>query len=412
MAGNESVEFVVRIDAFQNDGTEDPHFVVKTLPQMNSECHRDYTDFVNLSRQIGKNVKSDGFQFPKARLKNLMESGTWHVEATGWNPTLTKSLSIVNNWLRLVSIHYPEHIQVFCDNHLRTQRIAHLKYRRHTESNARQYQQYFTNTDTITQMIELAVGTPDMGRYGGVVCIEPSCGDGRVVMELFKHPKVHSVIGYEIDPCIGQYTKGECEREHGIDKCHIHIGDFLNAQRGEMTTIPPEAGHDVVIIGNPPYTEGGGTGKVTLCGKHGLDTDRILPLLFLIHAAKEFSPLRMVFLVPTRCAHAEYISQAKRFLRHPHAISRDRLCVCDTMCDNVSCETHGVCASGIERITASDTVVDRSDVVNGDDWEVTHISPRSRDFQFCDRIVKQSVVIQVWQRQVPVSRKRQASPEA
>jgi hypothetical protein len=385
---------------------------------------RSYSDLFHLSKQISSSstaaaaaagglsqVSTDAnisieqlVQFPSAHCKKLLKFGDWDL-VTKWNPYLTKSLNILNQWLRNARKYFPLECQKFYDELLFSQEMMRRKERKAFECSARGLQQYFMSDENMNRLITETL------RYYLPNClfIEPSCGDGRLLRRLLK---VHSqksleerqekremvsfsVCGCDIDPNVVQRclqldnnkdeeTKGEGEEGGGSLKDKIHVGNFLETTLETffskiLSPVPisapvPPSPSRVIVFGGPPYTCGGGTGQLSQSGDSSTDTGRDLPLQFIIHSAVTLRAHAIIFLLPVRCQNEEFIQRCRSLIEEAEQQQQEQ-----------------------SRPQARESEIEKESPP-GADWIVSHVSPPNNEFDFCSRIIRQPVIIQIWER--------------
>jgi hypothetical protein len=337
-------------------------------------CERDYFDFIRLSHDVKRDKDTSELIFPKQRMKNLIKNESWEFDGDGWQMSMKKSLTVVNSWLQMVHIQFPDIVKTFCDDkmHLQVKNVS--RKRKIDEADARKFQQYFT----IPSNIELLYGIALEGSLSSdakILCIEPSCGDGRIVSALASSPQVHHVFGCELDPVVGSQTANECGMKYP-DKVTIVLKDYLQTNASDLpSVIRDDPALRVVVVANPPYTMGGGTGVLQSQGTPVEDTGRDLPLLFILHSVRVFGASKLVMLLPERCSHPSFIARVQQAIKSPGTLHHAHVCV------------------GAPSASRSDVLLVPQEV----DWEVKSTSPRSSDFQFRERLIRQAVVVQVWE---------------
>lgn len=138
------------------------------------------------------------------------------------------------------------------------------------------------------------------------VFVEPSCGDGRILLELLNllsatdNSTPFFILAFDIDEnvviqCRDNLSKVKTPCQ--LINMKIVRCDFLELTSDALASYiqPPitiDTSHHLVFLGNPPYTSGTGTGK---------DIKRNLPSEFIIHCA-ELRAEFLSFVVPERSA--------------------------------------------------------------------------------------------------------------
>lgn len=369
------------------------HFII--LCNGNIEISRTFHDFRTLMRMLKKLNKAliaadcDILvkDFSVGYVKNINTSFSWRRNGDGWNASiLQKSLSNVNNWLALLLLHYPRMMAEFCDDNIYKQQADAVLLRRNNERHARSLQQYFTSDTNVNFLIDKAIMNVDGATALQSPCIyvEPSCGDGRVMKALCRKlcslydsgvddicsvgaAIIGCVIGCEIDDAIASAAISAVVQQHPLNS-HIFIQNFLSLTREDVCGACcrlnagsyASANADLVVLGNPPYTVGGGEGGgIVTAGDAGEDTGRELPLQFLVHAATVLMARRIVFVLPQRCGCDVFIDRVKKLIS---------------------------------------TVTEGSTPMYS--WDVSNYPAPDAEFDFCDRIVRQVTIVQVWERVV------------
>ena len=122
------------------------------------------------------------------------------------------------------------------------------------------------------------------------VFVEPSCGDGRIILELLNsrsHLLNDAIItGYDID---SSAIERSIENIDGFKmpsnlniKPVFKCGDFLAVSRQDLA-LPTGKDYITVALGGPPYTP------------------KDLPEKFILHSIQKLHASIVVFILPTRC---------------------------------------------------------------------------------------------------------------
>jgi hypothetical protein len=128
-------------------------------------------------------------------------------------------------------------------------------------------------------------------RDKGIIFVEPSCGDGRIIIELLRILSTSlldpSVIGYDIDSSainrsIQNITKIQGTKLAPIFKCNNFLSTSLQDLHQDLD-LTNESNHLTIVIGGPPYTP------------------RDLPERFIMHSIYEYCADVVVFILPERC---------------------------------------------------------------------------------------------------------------
>jgi len=279
-----------------------------------------------------------------------------------------------------------------------------------------------------------------------VIFLEPSCGDGRLLKGLVERD--WRCVGVEIDPLVANRAVESLleieEKDNNVielksrereRKVPVIIHDYLslsvnelyeaiensrenNKERekeiqrekknknineieretGRVNTIERERERHIerererekdilIVVGCPPYTEGGGTG--VLCRPGGErerekeeeeDTGRDLPLQFLVHSVKLGAEC-VLLLLPPRCVTERFIKRAKRLL---NVIDKER--------EREKVESE----RGKEEKEENESERGRERV--RESWDVCW-KTADDEFIFCGRIVHQPAILQLWTRE-------------
>lgn len=135
-----------------------------------------------------------------------------------------------------------------------------------------------------------------------IVFVEPSCGDGRIIMQLSKSLLSISAIDFYILAC--DLDKG------ALQKCQDNLSNLELFNEGKivllhcdylktsasyfLSHINTKSGKDIkgwIVVGNPPYSSGVGDGQFI---------DRDLPKRFITHSVVELGAVLVSFLLPQR----------------------------------------------------------------------------------------------------------------
>ena len=320
--------------------------------------HRTYKDLQALAKKdaaarvAGLGTSSTAMDFPAGRLKSLISRCPWDLRGAGWRDDMVKGLSLVNQWLASIEAGL---LTRFCDDSDYEQERNRLALRLQSEKHARKMQQYLMSAANVDYIISEAL----KGSNKKTVYIEPSCGDGRLVIALAEQESVQEVIGCELDTVISERASQAVASSAVAHKCRILSGNFLSTSRNDFVTGHIEdqkdkTERDIVVFGGPPYTLGGGDGSLVASGDPSLDTGRDLPLQFICHAARELKPRKMVLLLPPRCGEGSFIDRTK------------------------------------------ESIVQGGDVEYCDSWNVVTVPAPNNEFNFCGRIIRQPAIIQQW----------------
>ena len=120
--------------------------------------------------------------------------------------------------------------------------------------------------------------------------VEPSCGDGRIILELLK-TRSHllddaMIVGCDIDSSAIQRSIENIDRftmpSNFNAKPTFRCCNYLDASCQDLM-IPKDNDHVTVVLGGPPYTP------------------KDLPEKFILHSIHELQASIVVFILPARC---------------------------------------------------------------------------------------------------------------
>lgn len=290
-------------------------------------------------------------EFPATRLKQLLSGAPWSVGGAGWLPQMSKGLNLTNLWLQSLS---QDSLSSFCDEDVYMKARLKLQARLLSEKHARKMQQYFMSPANIEFIVNEALKCPQEH----TIFVEPSCGDGRLLVALAARPAVTAIVGCELDPGMASRALEACRSSSHSRKCSVYSRDFLATTRLDLIPVERRGlNTDVVVCGGPPYTAGGGDGSLVSSGDPSADTGRDLPLQFIRHAACVLGARLIVYLLPPRCGEPAFIDRTKA----------------NFLCKNGEALSHV-----------------------GDEWNVVTLQAPNNEFDFCGRIIRQPSIIQIW----------------
>jgi hypothetical protein len=151
--------------------------------------------------------------------------------------------------------------------------------------------QYFCSPATAKQIVSLAmdfVRNHKHTHHGPVTFLEPSCGHGDIVWQLFKQldedSKIadYKVVAYDLDTNAIESCRQRVEYK---DKVEWIAGDFLQSKPDSRESAT------LVVLGGPPYTSGAGSGA-------RLEKD--LPFAFLSCCVDVWKASFVAFILPVR----------------------------------------------------------------------------------------------------------------
>jgi hypothetical protein len=382
---------------------------------------RSYHDLFHLSKQI----QLKQLQFPATQLKNLISSGDWDREHH-WNPNKTKTLSRSNQWLEQILQLKPIECQQFSNEIIFEKQLLLQKERKVLESEARRLQQYFMSRENVEFLIQKTLEFHEEG----CLYLEPSCGDGRLLQALFEQEKMMrgmvnedeleekeekkndekgrkemTLWGCDIDP------KNIMSSGSGVgdgQKYHLHLGNYLETTPesfGFFSTLPSR----VIIFGGPPYTCGGGTGLLTQSGDSTHDTGRDLPFQFIVHSAVTLSAHAIIFLLPTRCQHTDFIQRCQVMIQGESTRDSAKEEMVSALVTQPS--SAEIDSEQLHKRLKMTITAEMADFGSGIDeksefqeagkrfkWTVSNFHPPNNEFDFCGRVIRQPVIVQVWER--------------
>lgn len=381
-------------------GVKNEIFVAKLWPD-DRLLERSYQDFFLLSKRIQScSSTSSSLPFPSSFFKKLLSHGNWDID-DHWNPFLTKGLKRCNDWLHhiLHTREYAEECQLFY-HETSYQQLKLLKnIQKENESNARRFQQYFMSSENIQAMVSIIKQYAMDSPSDETVYIEPSCGDGRLLRALAQEHNVLRLHGCDIDHNIIEQSMDLNESIR--DKCTFHVGNYLDTTPQTFFVKKPSK---LIIFGGPPYTCGGGTGQLVQAGDSSFDTGRDLPLQFIVHSAIDLHADVIIFLLPTRCQNTGFIERCKTIIQSSIVVD-----ISDSEGDKSQPKSKKVKLNSKEDLVSHETkqITDHNEIMIkdisrnvNDEWIVSHIIPPNSDFDFCNRVIRQPGIIQIWEKQV------------
>lgn len=166
--------------------------------------------------------------------------------------------------------------------------------------------QYFAHMDNANKLLdEVVTFVKSLSNPNGILFVEPSCGDGQIVMNLINHISklkekiATTILAYDIDEAIIEKCKSNISRMENLEDVtidlHINIScrNFLNLDREQMmmdALLANDANCTTIFLGGPPYTSGIGDGE---------SMDRDLPSAF-IHHCIQLKADFISFILPDR----------------------------------------------------------------------------------------------------------------
>ena len=336
-------------------------------PESNLVVLRSLDDFKRLNRSCPE-VKG----FPMKSFKKLISCGSWTKDGSDWNPVLTRSVALANEWLQKVC----EECHTAYDDFLDEDIYASLKKRRisqrQLESESRRLQQYFTTDKNLILLMSLVCGGISQP-LEDILFIEPSCGDGRIVDALIG-AGARKLFVCDIDSELVSRVRNLLLTNNKLSSENVIVTtqDFLTTSPASLVNSSSNNSSNScgrtsykIAVGNPPYSirnilNDSTVPSSTIDGIDGDDEDGDDgALLFIVHCACVLRVDRIVFVLPERCDKSTFINKVLHHL-------------------NVS--TPG----------ESDEMEKRKI------WYLKQSIPADSSFDLLGRIVKQPSVVQVW----------------
>mmetsp|Transcript_3898 Transcript_3898/g.8891 ORF Transcript_3898/g.8891 Transcript_3898/m.8891 type:complete len:437 (-) Transcript_3898:69-1379(-) len=337
IVGFDGLHFTITVDASGETETEGSRWKVQ----------RTFKDLQVLSRAA---KCSEGI--PSKAFKKLIDHGSWTDDGSSSTASIKRSLIAVRIWLQLAICSLDsESLAQITDDELYASSKRLKAARKSAEAGPRQLQQYFASECNIEQVVDRALA----GGGAEDVYLEPSCGDGRIVLELLRRGAAH-VLGVDIDAAVGGRARSECQAQYPDRDVRICVRDFLTTSRAQLgldrQNLPaaapapqsalseglrtPVCGRPrVVVVGGPPFTivpealAVAASSADRSLGSEALDDAEVpcfpgidspfdyaahsrsdFPLLFLRHCALELCADKIVFILPERCAHPTFVAAA------------------------------------------------------------------------------------------------------
>eukprot|EP00956_Cyclotella_meneghiniana_P004290 scaffold5277_cov30-Cyclotella_meneghiniana.AAC.1 len=161
------------------------------------------------------------------------------------------------------------------------------------EINAAKLGQYFASDQNVKDVVDTTLQLINRLELSSkeIVFVEPSCGDGRIILGLLSSASfmTHnaSIIGYDIDQSAIERSQQNMERVKSDKPVVLRCSNFLTLKRQDMMhdLNLTEQSSDVVtvVFGGPPYTP------------------KDLPERFILHCINELHAEIVVFMLPKRC---------------------------------------------------------------------------------------------------------------
>lgn len=274
---------------------------------------RSFDDFKALWRALKKRkldfagTLSEERIMPVGKFKKLMVADNWEVNGENWRCDMKRSLRDVTTWLNVAG-KYEEDFSVFINEKMHSERKQKFIQKKIESARAKLLQQYLTSVPNIDLIILYTLeGETSMNS----LYIEPSCGDGRVLLQVaLQLQSVNShIYGCDIDMNMICKTKALVSK-HKLTNTYTICGNYINSTLADYVT----TGLDnttkyskIVVFGNPPYTICSTDDDIDASINMIDDRDRDYILLFIVHSANIINAQKIVFIVPCRCNRIEYV---------------------------------------------------------------------------------------------------------
>ncbi|KAL3793954.1 hypothetical protein HJC23_009437 [Cyclotella cryptica] len=180
--------------------------------------------------------------------------------------------------------------------------------------NAARLGQYFASKENAKLVVHTAFELIHDLHYinRDIVFVEPSCGDGRIIIELLNaRPcalNVERIIGYDIDPSVVAKSRQNfetlCCTMELMNSPLLRCTNFLSLSKQDLALdlvnnhrVPIQLNRLVIVAGGPPYTP------------------KNLPEKFILHSIHELHADIVIFILPKRCE-KDAISIKEKLNRH------------------------------------------------------------------------------------------------
>lgn len=392
---------------------------------------RSYKDFQRINRQ------SSYFEgIPTNSYKKLARIHSWALNGEGWDFTLKRSLTNVERWLNATLSTFDEVdlLKILDEASYRTELQSAIE-RKEQETIPRMLQQYFASDANIALVLKHALN--NINDFELTTFIEPSCGDGRIMLQLLERG-AENVIGVDIDSKVGNVASIKCSSEQYKERnVKIHITDFLATNRNillpqkiqnieingknecSQLVDVEQYGRDlrdtnIIVVGGPPFTiVPHNIGKNIIDLLNGSENETVssndlkdckfdysnydradYPILFLIHSALVLKASKIVFILPYRCSQPSFIERAT--------------CALNQSQQQRESNSNSVITGDNPESTTSPTKIARICTNNENSaccskrstvytWQLITNEIADNTFTMLGRPIKQPAVIQVWQ---------------
>ena len=278
---------------------------------------RSFADIKVLARSLKKKrvVSESDNHIPNGKFKNLMKNDNWILNGENWEDNMKRSLAGVDMWLNWAAGN-EEEFAIFIDENAHIQRKHDFIHKRISLSKARSLQQYLSSPHNIELLIQYTISGGS--NYTDTIYIEPSCGDGRVMMELTNQlggtslsTSTSTIYGCDIDIDIDMVIKTKEMISHNeIRNAHVMCGNYLkcniydicanNNNNNNQISIDID-NRNIIVFGNPPYTICNIENNSNIVTDIFIENSHDYPLLFLVHSANIINASRIVLILPSRC---------------------------------------------------------------------------------------------------------------
>jgi len=234
------------------------------------------------------------YKIPK-ELKKLLDNDIFRINSNGYDKSMIKAIKVSETYINFLLDHIDDpNKQVFINEEMYQQNVISITERRINEKKPRLLQQFFTKYNDINELISLAITDIDIDILANTIFIEPSCGDGRILLELCN--RNYKCIGIDIDDQILEKAKNTLKSFESSDLLlELLCIDFLTLSKSQI--LPILDNKNVIVIGNPPYRD-------TL----GIDQDYTMRFIM---KCKEICS-RIAFILPSRAGKDEFIDKLRQ----------------------------------------------------------------------------------------------------
>jgi tRNA G10 N-methylase Trm11 len=236
------------------------------------------------------------YKIPRAIIL-LYDNKTFRINDNGYDKSMIKVIKISEQYINFILNNIDEITKYnFLDEEKYQQTISIINSKRIIEKKPRLLQQFFTKENDINELINLSKFNIDNNiLLNNTIFIEPSCGDGRILVELCN--RNYKCIGIDIDYEILQKAQINLKYINDVDNRNNMLGlicqDFLKLSKNDIC-IPDNS--NIIIIGNPPYRD-------TIN-----EEDHDYTMRFIMKC-KEINANRVAFILPKRNSKSKFIEK-------------------------------------------------------------------------------------------------------